>query len=157
MPSANQVLSAFIAAGQVWYVALPDKRPALLTDVGLSDDGLDGVCLFQGRQQALDFLWGANVLPGRFKPRRGAPHPRRPEGVGAFVRACRRYSDFLCLPWPAAGGQRFDFFFLEIKQLLASAQQAGPSAGRQHARDDPPTEQGWQFRFDYRWLRFSGN
>ena len=37
MASANQVLSEFIASGQVWYVSRPDKQPALLTDIGDSD------------------------------------------------------------------------------------------------------------------------
>ena len=30
-----------------------------------------------------------------------APHPRRPESVGSFVRSCRLYSPYLCLPWSA--------------------------------------------------------
>jgi hypothetical protein len=145
LDSANQVLSEFIAAGQVWYVGRPDKRPALLTDMGLSEGGQDGVCLFPGRQEALNFLQASNVLPGQFRPRCGAPHPRRPEGVGSFVRACRRYSAYLCLPWPAAGGDGFEFYFLKIKQLLAAARQAEAPAGH------------WPFLFDYQRIRFSEN
>ena len=142
MASANQVLSEFIAAGQVWYVGRPDKRPALLTDVGEFDAGQDGVCLFPGRKEALKFLRASNALPGQFRPRRGAPNPRRPEGVGSFVRSCRRYSPYLCLPWPAGGGQ-FNLYFLEIKQLLAAARQA-----------QAPTNQDFGF---YQRLRFSDN
>jgi hypothetical protein len=120
--SIDQVLSEFIAADQVWYLGRSDHRPALLSDLGL-DDGQDGVCLFHSQRQALDFLRKSNVPPGSFRPRRGAPHPRRPLGVGSFVRACRKYSPFLCLPWPTARSRRFDFYFLEIKHLMAAARQ----------------------------------
>jgi hypothetical protein len=157
LDSANQVLSEFIAAGQVWYVAGPDKRPALLTDMGMSDAGHDGVCLFPGRREALDFLRASDVLPGQFRPRRGAPHPRRPESVGSFVRSCRRYSAYLCLPWPAARGQRFDLFFLEIKQLLAAARQAQAPPGPRRYFDDPHTQPLCRFVFDYQRFRFSDN
>ena len=157
MDSANHVLSEFIAAGQVWYVGRPDKRPALLTDMGESDAGRDGVCLFLGRKEALNFLRASNVPPRQFQPRRGAPHPRRPEGVGSFVRACRRYSPYLCLPWPAAGGGQFNLYFLKIKQLLAAARQSqAPDASRRYF-DDLPTEQVFRFVFDYQRLRFSDN
>ena len=149
MASANQVLSEFIAAGQVWYVSRPGKRPALLTEVGESDAGQDGVCLFPGRKEALRFLRASNVLPGQFRPRLGAPHPRRPGGIGSFVRLCRRYSPYLCLPWSAGGGQ-FNLYFLEIKQLLAAARQA-------QAPDALPTEQISRFVFDYQRIRFSDN
>jgi len=155
--SANQVLLKFIAAGQVWYVGRPDKQPALLTDVGESDEGLDGVCLFLGRKEALNFLRASDVQPGHFLPWRGAPHPRRPESIGSFVRGCRRYSPYLCLPWPAAGGRRFKLYFLEIKQLLSAARRAQASDAPKHCLDNLPTEQVFRFVFDYRRLRFSDN
>jgi hypothetical protein len=155
LDSANQVLSEFIAAGQVWYLAKPDKWPALLTDLGLPDTEHDGVCLFSGRQEALEFLRASDVPPGQFRPRRGAPHPRRPAGVGAFVRACRRYSAHLCLPWRAAGGRQFDLYFLEIKQLLAAARRAQEPTPPGHTFWDPHAE--GSFGFDFRRLRFSDN
>ncbi|MFK5037076.1 hypothetical protein ACI4BF_28385, partial [Klebsiella pneumoniae] len=82
MNPADKVLAKFITAGEVWYLAGPDKRPALLTDVGPPETGADGICLFRGRQEALEFLRASEAMPGQFRPRRGAPHPRRPGGVG---------------------------------------------------------------------------
>jgi hypothetical protein len=157
MASANQVLSEFIASGQVWYVSRPDQEPALLTDIGASDAGHDGVCLFSSRKQALHFLRASNVLPGQFRPRRGAPHPHRPESIGSFVRSCRLYSPYLCLPWPAAGGQRFNLYFLEIKQLLAAARQAQAPAVPRPYSDALLTEQVDRSVLGYQRLRFSDN
>jgi hypothetical protein len=157
LASANQVLSEFIAADQVWYVSLPGKRPALLSEVGVFDTAHDGVCLFRGRQEALDFLRASDVLPGQFRPRRAVPHRRRPQGVGSFVRECRHYSDFLCLPWPAADGGRFVFYFLEIKQLLAAAREVHPPAVARPPFGDPLAEWVQQRVSSHQLFRFSDN
>lgn len=157
MASANQILSEFIAAGQVWYISQPGKRPALLTEVGVFDTAHDGVCLFPGRQEALDFLRASDVLSGQFRPRRGVPHRRRPNGVGSFVRECRHYSDYLCLPWPAADGGRFVLYFLEIKQLLAAAREAHPLAGSRPTIRDPLVEWVRRRMSGYQPFRFSDN
>ncbi|MBY0524167.1 MAG: hypothetical protein K2R98_12250 [Gemmataceae bacterium] len=157
MKSANQVLSKFIASGQVWYVGRPDKQPALLTDVAESDEGHDGVCLFLGRKEALSFLRASKVPPGQFRPWRGAPHPRRSESIGSFVRACRLYSPYLCLPWPVAGGRQFNLYFLEIKQLLAAARRAHVPDAPSHPLGDGPTDQVFRFVYNDQRLRFSDN
>ncbi len=157
MASADQVLAKFIASGQVWYVSRPDKQPALLTDIGDSGVEHDGVCLFPGRKEVLRFLRASNVLPGQFRPRRGAPHPHRPESIGSFVRSCRLYSPYLCLPWRVSGGDRFNLYFLEIKQLLATARQAQAPAVSRPSSGDLLIEQHYRSVFGYQRLRFSDN